>query len=229
MTTPESVPGKLHYLITRHIIETGHAPDLSQLAALAGTSSEDAEQRLRQLEAMHGVILAPNSLKIWAFHPFSMTPTAHWVSTASAGWWANCAWCALGIGAALKEDVTVSTSDGGERQPFEFALDSAHVTHPGLLIHFPYPPSCWWTDNPYSPCANILFFSSHSKIDEWRRRHGHPQGSILDFATARQLANRWFGDYASPDWKRKTPEQAASIFSDLGLDPSFWKVPGGFR
>jgi hypothetical protein len=95
-------------------------------------------------------------------------------------------------------------------------------------MHFPYPPARWW-DNPYCPCGNILFFSSQEKINGWCKRHGHPTGSILDIKTGVGLAERWFGDYASTDWRRKKPDQAARIFHELGLDRSFWNIPGSFR
>jgi hypothetical protein len=95
-------------------------------------------------------------------------------------------------------------------------------------MNFPYPPERWW-DNPFAPCVNILFFSSQARIDSWRARHGHPPGSALPIDVAIRLAELWFGDYASPDWVRKTPERANEIFTELGLDKSFWKLPASFR
>jgi hypothetical protein len=47
--------------------------------------------------------------------------------------------------------------------------------------------------------------------------------------TAIALAEKWFGDYAAPNWNRKTPEQASAIFAELGLDPRFWSMPASFR
>jgi hypothetical protein len=223
------MPQELHYLITRHIIDHGYAPDLDWLAVLAGASVVETERRLRELDAMHGVILVPHSLKIWALHPFSMSPTAHWVSCEKGGWWANCAWCALAIGAALDRDVTVNTCDGGERERLEFQSGSVVKTHTGMVMHFPYPPACWWSDNPYAPCANILFFSSETRVDDWCKRHSRPKGSVLGIAKGLELARLWSGDYASRDWKRKTPDQAAAIFKELDLDPEFWRIPGSFR
>jgi hypothetical protein len=66
----------LHYLLTKCIIETGHAPDLGSLAAFAGRAEKETEDGLRQLEQMHGVILVPNSTKVWSLHPFALMPTA---------------------------------------------------------------------------------------------------------------------------------------------------------
>ena len=222
------MPEHLHYLMIRGIVETGHVPDLSSLAALAERSEHETECGLRQLEEMHGVILIPNSLRAWSLHPFALMPTRFWVTAGARGWWANCAWCALGIGAALGQEVTVSTSEGAEAGALEFRVHRGQASRSDLLMHFPYPPARWW-DNPYCPCGNILFFTSQANIGAWCERHGHPQGGILDIDTGIRLAERWFGDYASPEWRRKTPEQAAAIFSELALDPSFWNMPASFR
>ncbi|MGH9719303.1 MAG: hypothetical protein ACRD8O_03770 [Bryobacteraceae bacterium] len=42
----------------------------------------------------------------------------------------------------------------------------------------------------------------------WCARHGHPRGAVIGIETGVRLAERWFGDYASSEWRRKTPEQA---------------------
>ena len=56
-----------------------------------------------------------------------------------------------------------------------------------------------------------------------------PCSIMLDIKTGIGLAERWFGDYASTEWRRKTPAQAASIFDELRLDRSFWDILGSFR
>lgn len=177
---------------------------------------------------MHGVILEPGSERIWSLHPFSMLPTAFWVTSKGRGWWANCAWCSLAIGASLGEDTEISTREGAEGVPLNFQIRRGESSRPDLLMHFPYPPGRWW-DNPFCPCGNILFFSSESQIDRWASRHGRPKGAIMRMAEALKLSERWFGDYAQPDWRRKTPEEADAIFNELGLDRSFWSISGSFR
>jgi alkylmercury lyase-like protein len=216
-------PEHLHYLLTKYVIETGHAPDLASLSALAGRSENDTEDGLRQLEKMHGVILVPNSVNVWSLHPFSLMPTAFWVTNNKHGWWANCAWCSLGIGAALGENVTITTSDGAEATEITFRVKDGQLSRSDLMLHFPYPPARWW-DNPYCPCGNILFFSSEPKVDDWCERHRYPKGAILDIEKSVKLANLWFGDYASPEWRRKSPAQAKAIFDELRLDSSFWNT-----
>ena len=203
---------RIHYLLTRHIIERGHAPVVRD---------EEEAAALRKLAEMHGVILVPGSLTIWSLHPFAMMPTRFWVTASRGSWWANCAWCALGIGAALGEEVEIATGDGGEGAPLTFRASM----RPDVVMHFPQPPARWW-ENPYCPCGNILFFTSEAAVDAWCARHGHEKGYVMPIATGARLAALWFGDYASEEWKRKTPEQAAGIFAELELPESFWEMPG---
>jgi hypothetical protein len=232
MSSTEHLPETLHYLATKHIIETGHAPNIKKLAELAGLPEQQTAEALKQLAAMHGVILVPNSLEIWSLHPFALLPTRHWVTTQQgsnqSGWWANCAWCSLAIGAALNTDVQISTGDGAEGAPLTFTIQQGRSSRPELLMHFPQPPTRWW-DNPYCPCGNILFFSSSARIDAWCARHGRPRGATLEMPQAIALANEWFSDYASPNWRRKSPDQARAIFAKLNLDPDFWNLNETFR
>lgn len=228
VVTPSANPENLHYLLIRHIVSTGHAPDLSHLSSMAALSSQETERGLKQLEEMRGVILAPGSTNIRSLHPFALIPTSFWVAAGRGGWWANCAWCSLGVGAALHEDVAISTWDGAEGRPLELRIENGRANRSDLLLHFPYPPGQWW-DDPYCPCGNILFFSSEADIDVWCSRHGHPKGAILNMETGIALAERWFGDYASPDWRRKSPQQAAKIFGELALDRTFWTFDDSLR
>jgi hypothetical protein len=221
-------PEHLHYVLVNYIADTGHAPELNVLATLAQSSEQETATSLHALADMHGVILEPNSLRIWSLHPFAMLPTAFWVSSGNRGWWANCAWCSLGIGAALGRNFAVLTSDGAEGAPLHFEIRSAKSSNGDVLMHFPCPLARWW-DNPYCPCGNILFFTSEAKVDRWCARHGRPRGAVLPFDTAMALSQLWFGDYASPQWRRKTPDQAVTIFKQLNLDPSFWNLPRTFR
>jgi Alkylmercury lyase len=228
MSTADRLPEKLHYLLIKHVIEMGYAPDVQKLSDLAALPQPQTEAGLQQLAAMHGVILVPNSFEVWSLHPFSMSPTRHWVTAGQRGWWANCAWCSLAIGAALRVNVQISTGDGGEGTALTFAILDGRSSRPEVLMHFPFPPARWW-DNPFCPCGNILFFSSSAAIDEWCVRHGRPRGAVLDMPTGIALATEWFGDYAFPEWRRKTPEQARAIFEKLGLDPQFWITPPSFK
>ncbi|MDP9147085.1 MAG: alkylmercury lyase family protein [Acidobacteriota bacterium] len=226
--TTSGLPEQLHYLLTKHVIETGHTPNIEKLAEMAQCPLQDAQNGIHQLARIHGVILVPNSVEVWSLHPFALMPTRFWVSSKQGGWWANCAWCSLGIGAALHEDVHIVTGEGAEGTPLEIEIKNGQGSRPDVLMHFPYPPARWW-DNPYAPCGNILFFSSPSKIESWCTRHKRPRGAVLTLEKGVALAEAWFGDYASPEWRRKTSQNAERIFAQLQLDPAFWNIPKSFQ
>lgn len=161
MSATTHLPDNLHYLMIKHVIETGHAPDISQLAPLAHLSQPETEDGLKELARLHGVILVPNSLQVWSLHPFALMPTRFWVTAKQGGWWANCAWCSLAIGTALQSDITISTGDGAEGQPLEIRIEQGRAALPSAVMHFPYPPAAGGTIR-IAPAA-IFYFSLHQK------------------------------------------------------------------
>jgi hypothetical protein len=213
---------QLHAAIIRHVAEKGFAPKIEGLAKALAWSDTDVRSGLARLAEIRGVILKPNSFDVWAIHPFTLMPTATWVVAQTGAWWANCAWCALGIEAALGQNIHVSTRLGAESDVIAFEVCDGRSTKDDLLIHFPFPPSEWWS-NPYNPCGCILFFSSESEIDVWCNRHGLPRGETIDIAKGIALARAWFGDYLELTWKRKSPDEAQQVFRSLGLNSTFWR------
>jgi hypothetical protein len=212
---------ELHTAIIRHVAQRGCAPSIGALRETLGWTESDVRAALERLAQLRGVILKPNSFDVWAIHPFTLMPTPTWVETQSNGWWANCAWCALGIAAALREDIRVVTRLGAERETIAFRVHDGRADNERLLIHFPFPPGDWWS-NPYNPCGGILFFASDREIDDWCVRHAFPRGEAIAMATGVGLAGEWFGDYLEPTWRRKTPEEAQQVFRSLGLTSPFW-------
>jgi hypothetical protein len=219
VVAPES---ELHAAVIRHVAERGFAPSLTTLQTELGWPLDAVQSTLAALAAIRGVILKPNSSDVWGIHPFTLMPTHTWVRTATGAWWANCAWCALGIGAALRRDICVSSRLGAEQQTVEFRVEAGRATDDTLLIHFPFPPDQWW-NNPYNPCGAILYFSSAAEVETWCARHGLPRGEIISIAAGVALAREWFGDYLEPTWKRKSPAEARAVFRSLGLNTAFWQ------
>jgi hypothetical protein len=220
MTTKEA---ELHAAIIRHVADKGFAPSMNVLHDELGWPESLVESTLEQLAEIRGVILKPNSFHVWAIHPFSLMPTATWVTARTGAWWANCAWCALGIGAALRQDIRVVTRAGAERKPLEFQIGDGRPSDDRLVIHFPFRPHEWWS-NPYNPCGAILFFSSRSEVGAWCERHGFPVGEVIDIDTGIALAREWFGDYMEPTWRRKSAHEAQKVFASLGLNSEFWNL-----
>jgi hypothetical protein len=218
MNSPESY---LHSAIIGFVAQHGYAPKLDTLCELLSWSKDECEGVLARLSEIRGAILKPGSTDIWAIHPFTLMPTPTWVSTSGQGWWANCAWCALGIGAVLGQDIRVSTKAGAHDTDLHFDVRNGESSDARLLIHFPFKPSEWWS-NPYNPCGCTLFFSAESEIDRWCTHHNLPKGEVISIATGIALAKKWFGDYLEPTWTRKTADESRELFDSLGLTGTFW-------
>jgi hypothetical protein len=49
-------------------------------------------------------------------------------------------------------------------------------------------------------------------------------GSVLSLAETWDLAQAWYADRLSRDWRRRTPEEATALFRSLGLEGQFWEA-----
>ena len=83
-------------------------------------------------------------------NPFSAVPTPYRVHAAGRDWFANCAWDAFGVCAALGVDGDVKTTcaDCGETITCE-----VRAGRPGdqqLLFHCLVPAAAWWDDIVYT-------------------------------------------------------------------------------
>ena len=85
-------------------VELGRAPTSDEVAHAAGLSSAEVEAMWRDLHRAHALVLNPATTEIRMANPFSAVPTAYRVQAAGRWWYANCAWDALGICAALRVD-----------------------------------------------------------------------------------------------------------------------------
>jgi len=49
-------------------------------------------------------------------------------------------------------------------------------------------------------------------------------GAIISLPTAWALAQAWYADRLSPDWRRRTMAEAQDLFNGLGLTDPFWRL-----
>jgi len=70
----------------------------------------------------------------------------------------------------------------------------------------------------------MLLFRSEEHVETWCWSRSLPVGGTLSLDQASELAWIWFRDRLEPSWKRKTLEEAESIFGSLGLTGNFWKL-----
>jgi hypothetical protein len=72
----------------------------------------------------------------------------------------------------------------------------------------------------------MLLFRSEEHVKSWYQPQGIPMGAILTLEQQWELARLWYSDRMSPDWRRRTPEEAEAVFAGLGLTGDFWHLTG---
>ncbi len=224
MTTDHSTfDSTVRYAITAYIAEHGMAPTVADLARQRGCPEANVQAAYQRLADSHGLVLHPNSDRIWVAHPFSLAPTSFWVTSERGSWWGNCAWCALGIAAMLHEDTRIVTRLGAQDESLEVRIENGAVSPMDVVLHIALPVAQWWNNVLYT-CGTILFFRSEADVETWCRDRGIAQGAILTMHQAWNLAQAWYGDYLSPAWRRHTAHEAQTIFTHLGLTGPFWHL-----
>jgi hypothetical protein len=123
-------------------VELGRAPTSEEASLAAGTDVRESWQRLH---AAHAAVLDETG-EIRMANPFSAVPTPYRVNARGTWWYANCAWDAFGVCAALHTDGRIETvcADCGDELVVE-----VHDTRPddeSLFFHCLVPAAHWWDD-----------------------------------------------------------------------------------
>ena len=101
---------------------------------------------LRRLHDAHALVLEGNTLAIRMLNPFSCVPSAWRVQAAGRTWYANCAWDAFGVCAALHADGHISASCADCGEPLEIDVRDQRPDAEDLLFHVLVPAAHWWDD-----------------------------------------------------------------------------------
>jgi hypothetical protein len=78
--------------------------------------------------------------------PFSGVPTQHVVEAGGLRYYANCAWDALGISAALQKPAVVYSRCEGSGEPLRLSVGHDGPEASGWLFHSLVPAAHWWAD-----------------------------------------------------------------------------------
>jgi hypothetical protein len=70
----------------------------------------------------------------------------------------------------------------------------------------------------------MLAFRSEAHVDRWREQRCLAPGAVFSLDQCWRLAHAWYANRMAPDWRRKTPEEAEALFTDLGLAGDFWRL-----
>jgi hypothetical protein len=126
---------------------TGSAPSPAQAATALGLAEDAVAAAYRRLHDAHALVLRPGTAEIRMLNPFSAVETPHRVEAGGRTWFANCAWDALGIPAALHADGRVHSSCPDCGDPVELEVREGRLVRGAeLLVHFVVPARRWWDD-----------------------------------------------------------------------------------
>jgi hypothetical protein len=66
----------------------------------------------------------------------------------------------------------------------------------------------------------MLLFRAEEHVARWEK----VRGATMTPRQMWQLADIWYHDRADPQWRRRTAEEAESIFAEVGLIGEFWQL-----
>ena len=100
----------------------------------------------RRLHEAHALVLEPGADAIRMAHPFSAVPTSYRVHARKRWWYANCAWDAFGILAALGVDGRFESVCPDCEEPYIVEVGDKRADRPDLVFHVLVPAAQWWDD-----------------------------------------------------------------------------------
>lgn len=133
----------------RRFVELGHAPTASEVAGATGSAEATVREGWQRLHDAHALVL-DDAGEIRMANPFAAEPTPFQVEAAGRSWFANCAWDAFGIGAALKSDSTIHTECPDCREPLDIVVHNGRPDDSDLFFHVLVPAASWWSDIGYT-------------------------------------------------------------------------------
>jgi hypothetical protein len=132
--------------IYEHFAAVGARPSVDDIAARVGVPVSDVREIFGRLRAQRVLVLEADAESIRMAPPFSGVPTQHRVTAEGVTYYANCAWDALGIPAALHRPATVHSRCEQSLQPLELAVSDSGPESSDWLFHCVVPASKWWDD-----------------------------------------------------------------------------------
>lgn len=127
-------------------VDRGQAPTSTDVAEAAGVDVTEVAAAWVRLHDAHAIVLDTTNGELRMANPFSAVPTAFRVSAGDHWWYANCAWDAFGICAALDVDGHIETSCADCGEPIECDVRDEQPDDASLLFHCLVPAAAWWDD-----------------------------------------------------------------------------------
>ncbi len=142
MDFPTSVKLAIYRLFADH----GSPPPLAAVAELLGASLEDVRTAYETLGRNRLLVLEADRATIRMAPPFSGVPTRHRVTVGEVSYFANCAWDAFGIPAALHKPGLIQSECAESLTPFHLEIGLEGPPRSPWLFHCLVPAARWWAD-----------------------------------------------------------------------------------
>ena len=137
---------ELRTVTYRLFVEQGRAPTTDEVGRAAGATVDEVEQGWRRLHDAHALVLNSAGTELRMANPFSAVPSAYRVQAGARWWYANCAWDAVGICAALHVDGRIDTSCADCGEAITVGVRDERPDDESLLFHCLVPAQQWWED-----------------------------------------------------------------------------------
>jgi hypothetical protein len=130
----------------RLFVNLGRAPAVAEVAGELGADDATVLEGWQRLHDAHALVLNHGTGEIRMANPFSAVPTSYRVQARERWWYANCAWDAFGICAALHVDGLIETSCPDCGDPLRIQVVDKRPSDDTLLFHVLVPARHWWDD-----------------------------------------------------------------------------------
>lgn len=130
--------------IYQFFAQHGAAPGVEDIAREIGAGPDEVRRAYSELRGLRVLYLEHDAQTIRMAPPFSGVPTEHIVDTGSHRYYANCAWDALGICAALRVPATVRSECAQTLEPLILPVGDTGPPASEWVFHSVVPASRWW-------------------------------------------------------------------------------------
>jgi hypothetical protein len=70
----------------------------------------------------------------------------------------------------------------------------------------------------------MLAFRSEEHVDRWLDQRRLSRGAVFSAEQMWRLADAWYAGRLGVKWRRRTPEEAETLFAEIGLTGDFWRL-----
>jgi len=127
-------------------VELGRAPTAAEVAERVG-SADEATVRASWGRLHEAHALAVDDVgELQMVNPFAARPTDFRVQAGGRSWYANCAWDAFGIGAALHVDSAFDTHCPDCQETLHIEVHDGLPDVTSHVFHVLVPAATWWQD-----------------------------------------------------------------------------------